>query len=180
MLLLKCITPFHLVNGWCFLECNWFERLQCLQCLDMGEASVGGWGHKNIVTLPRQEHCRANESKLQNWNTTRSTILLFVSWNKGQQWREELQRRLNQMRKVALSANLMEHQIVHQVLLWAHAARGQILGIWGLKSLVQARLTTLSTLSMNPETLSLMQAQGKTGYLTILLGNIISVFTVSI
>ena len=84
------------------------------------------------------------------------------------------------MRKVALSANLMEHQIVHQVLLWAHAARGQILGIWGLKSLVQARLTTLSTLSMNPETLSLMQAQGKTGYLTILLGNIISVFTVSI
>ena len=80
------------------------------------------------------------------------------------------------MRKVALSTNLMEHHILHQVLLWAHATRGRILGIWYLKSLVQARLTTLSMLSKNPETLSLMQMQGNTVYLPILWGNIISVF----
>ena len=50
---------------------------------------------------------------------------------------------------------------------------------WFSKSLVQARPTTLSTPSLNPETLSLTRMQGNTVYLTIRLGNHLSVLTVS-
>ena len=47
------------------------------------------------------------------------------------------------MRKVALSQNLMEHQISRQLLLSTHCERGQILGFWFTIGSVQARLTML-------------------------------------
>ena len=119
-----------------------------------------------------------NEFKLHTWSTRLFTIL-FVSWNNSQQRQAELQRRLEEMRKVALSRNQMRHQMLHQALLQPHAARGLILGSWISKSLVQARLTTISTHSQNPETRSLTCMQGNTVYLTICLGNLLSVFTVS-
>ena len=182
-------SPFHRENGWCFLECYGFWGLKCLQCLDMGDASVGSirghrrWGHDmaaledEVATI----YDRSNKLKLHTLHKKRFTILLFVSWNKA----ATTGRAAEEVRadeESGTESNLM-HQILQQALLWAQPARGRIHGIWFSKSLVRARLTTLSTLSENPqaETLSFTCMQGNTVYLTIFLAtlSLLSVFTVS-
>ena len=63
-----------------------------------------------------------------------------IGWEGKRLWRMRSQR------------NMMERQILHRVLLQPHAARGWILGICFSKSLVQARLTTLSRLTESRDT----------------------------
>ena len=91
------LSEMSLVSPW---------GLQFLQCLDMGDASVGckrgvgGWGRDDMATSaawPAQRiktTCSGWKLQVQVELRFRIMILLFVSWNMGQQRRAELQRRL--------------------------------------------------------------------------------------
>ena len=90
------------------------------------------------------------------------------------------------MRKDALSQNLMRHQILQPVLLWG--SLGSFCKRPNPWDLVLEKLgsgkpddaiESVSTRSKNPETLVLTHMQWKTVYLTILLANLLSIFTVS-
>ena len=129
----------------------------------MRQLGVYGRGNDNMATSGAWQAQQIKTAYLKH-KTLHHPIVCIM-----EQRLAELQRRPEQTRKVALSQNLMEHQILQQVLLRAHPARCRIFGIWFLKSSVQARLTTLTMLLENPETLSLMCWQGNTVYLIILL-----------